>query len=320
MLMPMESAWLILIISLPTHNSTGRRMRVWRALKALGCGALRDGVYLLPDRPALRAALQAQADDVIRGGGTAYVLLMPTQETKQQALFQALFDRSAEYADLMVSLQELPIDTAARPITLQKALMRLRKAFETLVAVDFFPTPAREQAAAALDDKEHALREHLSPDEPHAVARRLTRLDRSDYRNRLWATRRRPWIDRLASAWLISRCIDPQARFLWLAATADCPGEAVGFDFDGAPFTHVGARVTFETLLASFGLVNDRALVRLGSVVHYLDVGGIPVEDAAGIDTLIKGMHLRIPDDEVLLHEASSLFDSLYSAYSNNDP
>jgi hypothetical protein len=144
-------------------------------------------------------------------------------------------------------------------------------------------------------------------------------LNPKDYQGRLWATRERPWIDRLASAWLVRRFIDPEARFIWLATPADCPSDALGFDFDGAPFTHVGAKVTFETLLASFGLANDAALQRLGGLVHYLDAGGLPVAEAAGLETLIRGMRQRLADDDALLAEAGKVFDSFYLAFSGND-
>jgi hypothetical protein len=103
-----------------------------------------------------------------------------------------------------------------------------------------------------------------SPDEPRPINEAIGRLDLADYRGRIWATRQRPWVDRLASAWLIRRCIDPQAKLLWLMTPSDCPADALGFDFDGATFTHVGARVTFEVLLASFGLETP-ALQRFGA-------------------------------------------------------
>src|SRR5574337_918282 len=115
----------------------------------------------------------------------------------------------------------------------------------------------------------------------HPANGTVPRLDPAAHRHRLWATRARPWVDRLASAWLIRRFIDPEARFLWLTRPEDCPPEALGFDFDGAAFTHVGARVSFETLLASFGL-EAGALQRLGLLVHFLDVGGIQPPEAAG--------------------------------------
>ncbi len=121
-----------------------------------------------------------------------------------------------------------------------------------------------EQRVARLD----------APGEPRTVPAGVPVVDRAAFQGRLWATRRRPWVDRLASAWLIRRFIDTGARFVWLADPAVLPKRAVGFDFDGAHFSHVGARVTFETLLAAFGLETP-ALLRLGTLVHGLDAGGV---------------------------------------------
>lgn len=316
----MQHSWLVLIVSLPTQNATGR-MRVWRALKALGCGVLRDGVYLLPYRPEFRQALKVHAEDVQAGGGNAQVLVLDSENQDQQHTFEVLFDRSGEYAKLIDAIaqttdQVLPLED---PDKLRKQVLRLRKDFEAVAAVDYFPGEARAQAAAAMEELEQAVTDRLVPDEPHAVHRRIKRLPVKDYRDRCWATRQRPWIDRLASAWLIRRFIDPDARFIWLASPADCPPDALGFDFDGAVFTHVGAKVSFEVLLTSFGLANDAALNRLGGLVHYLDVGGIPVAEAAGLESIIRGMHQCLTDDDILLTEAGKVFDSLYLAFSGND-
>ncbi|MGA8881882.1 MAG: chromate resistance protein ChrB domain-containing protein, partial [Azonexus sp.] len=134
------------------------------------------------------------------------------------------------------------------------------------------------------------------------------------FQSRLWATRRRPRVDRLASAWLIRRFIDANARFLWLGKPADCPAEALGFDFDGAAFSHAGERVTFETLLASFGLEANPVLARIARIVHFLDVGGLPVAEAAGLEMLLAGMRASIADDDALLDAASAAFDYFSSA------
>ncbi|MCI0653039.1 MAG: chromate resistance protein [Methylococcaceae bacterium] len=306
---------------MPTRNSAGR-MRVWRALKALGCGVLRDGVYLLPNRSGLRHILQTQAEDVVAGGGSAHVLVLDSENQDQQKVFEGLFDRSADYAKLLETIQqttdrELPSE---EPAKLQRQIVRLRKTLESIVTLDFFPGAAREQAVAAVEDLEHTVSDRLMPNEPHAVHRRIKRLNSQDFQSRLWATRQRPWIDRLASAWLIARFIDPDARFIWLATPADCPVDALGFDFDGAAFTHVGAKVTFEVLLISFGLTKDVALQRLGGLVHYLDVGGIPVAEAAGLETMMRGMRERLNDDDTLLSEARNVFDSFYLVFSENGP
>ncbi|MGZ8947417.1 MAG: chromate resistance protein ChrB domain-containing protein, partial [Methylococcaceae bacterium] len=154
----------------------------------------------------------------------------------------------------------------------------------------------------------------LSPNEPTTVEREIPKLDLALFKNRRWATRQRPWVDRLACAWLIRRNIDRDADFIWLASASDCPTDAISFDFDGAQFTHVGARVTFETLIASFGLESP-ALNRLGRLVHYLDIGGIRPAEASGVEQVLSGLRDSISEDNALLEAASSVFDGLYTAF-----
>ncbi|MBT9500094.1 MAG: chromate resistance protein [Burkholderiaceae bacterium] len=297
---------LLLVISLPTENATAR-MRCWRALKACGAAVLRDGVYLMPDQPAHATTLAAIADDLRMSGGTAYQLTAQSPEDD----FGPLFDRSAEFGKLLAELAagRAALETGA-PAEVHKLARKLRRSFEQLVQIDFFPGEAQRQAAAALRELEQL----LSPDEPQAVMQTIARLDAREYQGRTWATRRRPWVDRLASAWLIRRHIDPKARFLWLEAPADCPPDALGFDFDGASFTHVGARVTFETLLVSFGLETP-ALLRLGLLVHSLDAGGVQPPEAPGIERVLAGMREAVTDDDHLLLLAGGVFDGLQAAF-----
>jgi hypothetical protein len=146
--------------------------------------------------------------------------------------------------------------------------------------------------------------------------RGLRRANLAEYQKRVWATRKSPWIDRLASAWLIKRFIDRDARFAWLERPSALPKKAVGFDFDGAEFTHVKNRVTFEVLLATFSLENDAALQSIAKAVHFLDVGGIPVPDAKGLETVLKGIREKAKNDDALAAEAMRILDLFYSAYS----
>lgn len=303
--------WLLLILSLPSDN-TAARMRIWRGLKASGAAVLRDGVYALPDRPACAKTFDTVADELRAAGGTAQVLCA---EARDGSDFTGLFDRSADYRALLSEATQLaealaPADTADT----RRGARRLRKRFAQLAAIDFFPGEAQRHADAALTELERAIAAALSPDEPRAAPGEVPRLQRADHRKRLWATRRRPWVDRLASAWLIRRFIDPEARFLWLDSPADCPPEALGFDFDGATFSHVGEHVSFETLLASFGLEADPALAHIARIVHCLDVGGLPPPETAGIELLLAGMRARIADDDALLDAASQAFDHLHHA------
>jgi hypothetical protein len=150
-----------------------------------------------------------------------------------------------------------------------------------------------------------------------AAAARHPRLDPRKFQGKRWATRARPWVDRLACAWLIRRFIDPEAQFVWLADPAGvtpAPRGALGFDYDGARFTHVGSRVSFEVLAASFGLDADPRLQRIARAVHFLDIGGIPVPEAAGLEAVLSGLREVHADDDQLCLAAATVFDALYAA------
>jgi hypothetical protein len=304
-----------LVLSLPTRNST-LRMRLWRALKQSGCGVLRDGVYLLPAEAASSAVLEKIASEIKSHGGFAMTLELKPRSTAQLAHLQALFDRSAEHGTLVEKISATRSSLARLGSRrAQTAIRRLERASEKLSQIDFFAGEAKSQAAAALSDLRRSYQEMYSGGEPRFSKRGLRRFKGIHYQRRLWATRKAPWVDRLASAWLIKRFIDKEARFVWIARPSECPKKAVGFDFDGAEFTHVKNRVTFEVLMASFGLDQDPALAAIGAAVHFLDAGGIPVPDARGLETMLKGAKEKAQSDDGLLAEAMRTLDLLYSAY-----
>lgn len=309
------NSWVLLVTSLPTRSATVR-MRVWRALKGVGAAVLRDGVYLLPDMAATRQVFEEQAGEISRYGGVAYVLNLGKIQEKQASEFRALFDRSQDYGRLLESARRIrPMLTRRRLPPAVRALRRAQRDYAMIHNTDYFSGPAAEQIASLLSEMDVIVAELMSSGEPLARDGRIQHLDKKKYRARIWVTRSRPWIDRLASAWLIRRFIDPKGRVIWLKDPKNCPPKALGFDFDGAAFTHVGSRVTFETLLASFGLENDAALIRLGVLVHYLDVGGVPVAEAPGLELLLRGARDAITNDDRLFSAASRIFDHLYKAY-----
>jgi hypothetical protein len=309
------SPWQLLVLSLPTPSAAAR-MRVWRALKAQGCMALRDGAYLLPAGAERQAALLEIADDCLREGGAAWLVDAKPRNEEDELAWRALFDRSADYAELRKSWKDANRGLAKlEPAELARLQRKTRREFDALRAIDFFPGDASAETEAAFAEFIRRIEGQLSPGEPRGAEGRIPRLDKDEYRGRTWATRRRPWVDRVASAWLIRRFVDPQARFVWIASPADCPKDALGFDFDGATFTHMGDRVSFETLMASFGLEEDEALVRLAAVVHVLDVGGEPVPEAAGFEAVMTGARDRFEDDDALLDEMAGVLDSLYAHF-----
>lgn len=307
--------WLSLVTTLPTENATVRQ-RAWRALKSSGAAVLRDGVYLMPDRDVCQKALDTVAAEVRHGGGTAWVLRIdPPNELDGPALF----DRSSDHASLLAEATQA--HAALQPSNLAdttKLARKLRKAFGTLVDIDFFPTEAQRQTQAALQQLELALARTLSPDEPLDAAGDIEPRNPADFVGRAWATRCRPWVDRLACAWLIRRFIDPQAQLLWLETATDCPPHVLGFDFEGATFSHTAGLVSFEVMVASFGLSPGplSPLARLGQLVHYLDAGGLQPPEAAGVEAVLAGLRHSLTDDDALLASACHVFDGLLTTFS----
>lgn len=316
--------WLILTATLPTRPS-GLRVKVWRALKATHCATLREGVYILPAQPEAAARFGALEADIRAAGAQAYLLELAARDAAQQARFVSLFDRTAAYAEFHQALRAAAAALAGESEAAgQQRLRRLSLQWQGLLASDFFPGPAAAQAQAALEALQAQARRRWSPGEPVARQAALERLDRAEHQGRCWATRARPGVDRLACAWLITRFIDASPRFVWLTHTRRLPRGALGFDFDGARFTHVGERVSFEVLLESFGLAEQPGLPSLATLVHLLDVGSLPPggppgpapadlpQDAApGLDLLLRGLQAQHADDDALLAAALPLFDTL---------
>ncbi|GAB7521319.1 chromate resistance protein ChrB domain-containing protein [Paraburkholderia sp. 2C] len=311
--------WSLLVLTLPTENATAR-MRFWRALKARGCAVLRDGIYLLPYTAEREAMLRELTIAIAESGGTAHLLRAPSLDAAQDSEFRALFDRTDEYDGFIRTLADARKSVAGQSAAeLTRLLRRLRKDYETIVAIDYFPGETATRAEVAWQDFVAHVDTVLSPGEPHAADRAIRSLSVADYQGRTWATRQRMWVDRVASAWLIRRFIDLHARFIWLTSPDVCPSGALGFDFDGAAFTHVGERVTFEVLLASFGLDKDPALLRLGAMVHALDVGGTPVPEAIGFEAIMAGARERAADDDQLLDDMSRVLDSIYTHFAASE-
>lgn len=306
----------LLVLSLPTQNSTAR-MRVWRALKNCGAAVLRDGVYALPESTNTLGTLQSIADDVISNEGTAIIF----QANAISALdIPALFDRKEEYQALHAQIQQLSTELIIdKKDDALKQSRKLRKNLQALIEIDFFPTQSQQQVNHELSSLEQAIARLGIHDEPTFAIGNITTLDLSAFQRRVWATRQRPWVDRLASAWLIKHFIDPAAKFLWLETPGDCPADAIGFDFDGATFSHIDHYVTFEVLMHSFSLETP-ALKRLAAVIHFLDTGGLQPTEAAGIESVLQGLRSSITDDDQLLLLAGHVFDGLHSSFQGETP
>ncbi|MFV5343144.1 chromate resistance protein ChrB domain-containing protein [Acinetobacter oleivorans] len=297
----------LLISSLPTQNSTAR-MRVWRSLKASGAATIRDGVYLLPITHSEK--FEAIAQDVISEQGSAYIF---QAEAPLNLEIVSLFNRNEEYEAIRKQLIDLNQNqNESEKKELLKQVRKLRKSFDALVEIDYYPSEIQGQTLNELVSLEHSIARLGETNEPIFTQAKIKRLLKKDYQNRVWATRKHPWIDRLASAWLIKNFIDESPQLIWLESPSECPAHALGYDFDGAAFTHIDNFVTFEVLLHSFELETP-ALKKIAEIVHYLDVGGFEPPEAIGIEKVIQGLRSQISNDDQLFELANYIFDGLYA-------
>jgi hypothetical protein len=302
--------WLLTIAQLPIEDPASR-MRVLRTLESLGSAVMREGVYLLPDTPANRRSLEALTEYIFKIAGSAHVLRVSAISPMQHEGFVRLFDRSARYEDLIKTVESLRVGFGhSDPSAISRVVHKQRREFESIAALDFFPTTARARAQASLAAADAEVRKLLFPTQSQSgLAPGESML------GRVWVTRKPLWADRLACAWLIRRFVDPEATLTWLEKTQSMPNDAIGFGFEGAHFANSETRVTYEEMLAKLDLAKNPALVKIGSIVHFLEVRGAPVAEAAGVQTLLQGAQRRSTSETELIAEAEKTFDLLYEAY-----
>jgi hypothetical protein len=312
----MSTMLLLLLVGLPPSPSS-LRVRVWRRLRSLGAVALKRGAFLLPDTPDRYEDFQWLAQEIQREGGDATLIRVQQIENLAPADVARLFHepRDADYRQLAVRyrklLQALDRKSAAGGERVQTELARLQKEHQRVHDIDFFDAPG----GAEVRRLEEAIAMRTRRPE---TARREDRptLDLGTLRRRRWVTRPRPHVDRIASAWLIKRFIDPDAEFVF-AAPAEFPADAIPFDAPGVELSHHGEDCTFETLVKRARL-RDRRLTRLAEIVHEADLrdGKYPHAEARGIDASIRALLAASPDDHQVLAHGLALFEGLYATTS----
>lgn len=313
--------WLLFVHQLPS-NPSNLRVRTWRRLQQLGAIAIKQAVYVLPDTPGAREDFEWLKTEVKAAGGDASVFSADHVDDWSDDALVEEFRRSRQeaYAVMARDVEKVLKRTsgARRPRgTRAPAIRRLSEVFrERLTAigsVDFFGSAGRDRVTTLLKQlAERASETRL----PAASSRPAGPADANTYHGRLWVTRPRPGVDRMASAWLIRRFIDPQARFGFAADRDAAPENGIPFDMFGVEFSHQGEGCTFETLCAVFG-IQEPATARLAAIVHDLDLKetrfGAP--EVATVSTVIDGLQLAHADDEVLLAQGMALFEALYRAF-----
>jgi hypothetical protein len=298
-----QTSWLLLLYSLPAHRNT-QRVAVWRRFKKIGALQLTTSTYLLPDQPAHYEQFQWLTKLIRDSGGEATLVRVREIEGMPNEKLVALFNevRDREYAAIGKAVHALARDRKGRT-NVGDQLNRLTRQFRDLRSIDFFQSQRGQEIEAQLEKFGRT-----------SVAKAATaRVRPQDYRGRTWVTRSRPEIDRVGSAWLIRKLIDPKARFTF-ANKFPARSDAVSFDMLDAQFTHVGDDCTFETLTKRFG-IRDKAIRKIGEMIHDADLDDEKFQrpEGIGIDRILKGWAKAGLPDEEILRRGFECFDALYS-------
>ena len=297
--------WLLLIHQLPPKPDY-IRVKVRRRLQKLGAVPLKNSVYALPWNDAALEDFHWLANEIAGEGGDATIcsatLISGVSDGDLESLFRA--ERAPDYVAIAQSADMID-PGGARPAD---DLNALRRKLEAVRGLDFFDAPERSDAERAIERAER----RLHPVDPSNAT---TDPSISHPRGAVWVTRTGVFVDRIASAWLIRRFIDPAALFRFVSASTyrHAPGE-LRFDMYRGEFTHVGDRCTFETLIARFELDGDAALRAIAEIVHDIDCkdGKFGREETAGIAAVLQGVALATDDDAQRIERGSLLFDGLY--------
>ncbi len=299
-------SWLLLLFSLPaTHNTA--RVSIWRKLRKSGAIQIKTSTYLLPDTPAQYELFQWLAKQVTDYGGDSTLIRAQQIEGLSDTRIVGLFNaaRDGDYSALGEAARKLTAPRAAkRDKGFIDDLEKLRKTFRAIREIDFFDAPKAHVIGSQLARLESATRTKT----PAAA-----RLQATKFQGKIWVTRPRPEIDRVACAWLIRGFIDPKATFKF-ATNADAIASGIPFDYAHGEFSHHGEDCTFETLLARFGIA-DKALHTIGEMVHDADLEDEKFQrtECIGLDRILKGWAKHGMPDEEILSRGGNCFDGLYA-------
>jgi hypothetical protein len=309
-------SWLLLVHQLPPQPAYFR-VKIWRRLQAMGAVAVKGAVYALPLDEQTQEDFRWLVQEITAGGGEAALCEARFIDGLSDQQVRALFDaaRDADYDALAKEAGALADEFAAQPEKLgesQRQLARLRRQLTQVVGIDFFGANGRQAAEAALAAVEARL---AQPElEGRAEDSMIEEEGLRGLHGRTWVTREGVHVDRIASAWLIRRFIDPEASFKFVPSQGYVPQEGeLRFDMFQAEFTHEGDRCTFEVFSERAGL-DDPAVRIIGEIVHDIDLKDAKFgrEETAGIAGLIQGIGLAHRGDEQRLARGAAVFDDLY--------
>ena len=307
--------WLLLAHQLPTRSSNAR-VKTWRRLQQIGAVPTRNSVYVLPNTEPCREDFEWLRSEIVALGGGATVFAADALDADGTGDIEAAFRkaRDADYRNLMRDAERLTAQArrqkknAATAEAVARGVNELRERLNRIRSIDFVHAPAGDAAADAIA----ALEQRLADSTPGRKERGV-RMSPKAFLNRRWVTRPRPGVDRMASAWLIRRFIDPKAAFGFV----DRPtGSEIPFDMYTGDFSHQGERCTFEVLVRAFDIA-DATVGRLAQIVHDLDMkeNRYDMPEAPAVSRMVDGLRQLHADDATLLEQGMAMFEALARSF-----
>ena len=299
-----NTPWLLLVFSLPARSAS-QRVEIWRKLQRYGTLAMRSSGYLLPNTAMNQERMEWLATAIRTYKGQASVVQVKRfDDLTDERLKKSFVDaRSRDYEVIASELKRALAQL--RTVHPTRRLNRLRRRFQEIVAIDFFHSPSRGRVEDLL----------ARADEPPKQNRKNRKGGSRERVGRIWITRPRPGIDRVSSAWLIKRVIDPKARFVF-GDTPSAHPQAVPFDmFVAEGFGHRGEDCTFETLCREFA-IREKGIKRIAQIIHDADLGDEKFgrTEGLGLDQTLSGWARQGVGDDELLRRGMELIEGLYHA------
>jgi hypothetical protein len=315
-----DSDWLLLLYLLPAPHAPAR-VQAWRRLQRLGAVALKNSAYVLPYSAEAREDFEWIKNEIVAIGGQALVLTAraPDAATRDEIVATFRAARAGDFETLAAeaaTLLERSSRSSSSRRELTQAHRRLRERFEEAVRVDFFATPGRDRVAELLA----RIDQHTRKGAIMRTSTQTTAFNRADYQGKTWLTRPRPGVDRMSSAWLIRRFIDPAATFVFGDPAAGTTSrDAIPFDTFEAEFGHHASHCTFETLCDRFG-IEDEGARRIGRIVHDLDLKEETFREAEALTVgrMVEGLRRMYHDDQTLLSQGVATFEALYQSFASD--
>lgn len=289
--------WLLLMHQIPPRP-VSLRLRVWRRLQRVGAVSIKNSVWALPAGDGEQEDFEWIRREIEKGGGEAVIVKAELVEGISDASVKKQFvdARDAEYAELTRAARALGKKPGGE-------LTRLRRRLEEIRERDPFGAPGFALAQKVLERFDAP-----PPKRPRPA---------KGYQGRLWVTRQRVFVDRMACAWLIERFIDRKPAFRFVEGDRYRPAKGeLRFDMFEGEFTHEGDRCSFEVMTRKF-CPGDRALAQIAEIIHDLDIKDDKFgrDEAAGVLRMLTGIREGQPDDPARIARAGAVFDDLYSAF-----